>query len=68
MNSHFQSSDTAWISSGSRRGEDGWASTGSAGSSAYDPSHATPPSRMITMAGIDQTTSSMAPENSQSGR
>ena len=63
MKSHFQSSDMTWMSTGVSRSDNGFA-----GSSSCEPIQATPPSRMITIAGIAQTTSSMAPENSQSGR
>src|SRR6267154_3217765 len=63
MNSHFQSSDTACIVSCSDE-----PSIGFAGSRWWAPSQATPPSRMTVRAGIDQTTSSMRPEYSQSGQ
>ncbi len=45
-----------------------WLSIGFAGSRSCEPIQATPPSSRITISGIDQTTSSMRPENSQSGR
>src|SRR5450631_1040427 len=63
MNSHFQSSDTAWIRTG-------FASECSStlGSSSCEPIHATPARRITTMVGTDQTTSSICPEYSQSGR
>ena len=63
MKSHFQSSDTTCTSSAGV-----FDGSGFAGSSSCEPIHVTPPSRMITISGIDQTTSSMLPENDHSGR
>src|SRR3954453_15426779 len=63
MNSHFQSSETTSTFSGCTL--DG---SGLAGSRSWLPIHAMPPSSMTVMAGMDQTTSSIAPEYSQSGR
>jgi hypothetical protein len=57
MNSHFQSSDTAWTLSGASSDR-----SGRAGSSSCEPSQATPPKSMIVINGIDQVTSSIWPE------
>src|SRR5215470_9003731 len=57
MKSHFQSSDTTWISSGLTRD-----ASGRAGSSRNELVHATPPRKKMTSAGIDQVMSSMRPE------
>ena len=63
MNSHFQSSETPWISSGGVSDANGFA-----GSRSWDPIQATPPRRMIVRRGMDQTMSSMRPEYSKFGR
>src|SRR4051812_24147931 len=63
MNSHFQSRETAWISSGGVLDSNGFA-----GSSSCDPIQATPPSSVITSSGMAQTISLMRPEYSQSGK
>src|SRR4051794_25706778 len=63
MNSHFQSSETTCTSSGGTS-ED----RGVAGSSSWEPIQATPPSKVMTSSGTDQTISSRRPEYSQSGR
>src|SRR5215216_8199880 len=63
MNSHFQSSETTSTLSGGMA--DG---SGLLGSRSWLPIHAIPPSSMMVRAGIDQTTSSIAPEYSHSGR
>src|ERR1700730_1660455 len=63
MNSHFQSSDTTWTSSGAA-----FDASGFAGSNSYELIHATPPSSMIVNSGMAQTISSSWPEYSQSGR
>ena len=65
MKSHFQSIETAWTSSGFSPLAIG---SGLYGSRACEPYQATPPSTMIVSIGIDQTTSSSVPLNSQSGR
>src|SRR5690348_18436819 len=63
MKSHFQSSETTSTRTG---GTDDL--SGLAGSRSWLPIHAIPPSRMTVSAGIDQMTSSTAPEYSNSGR
>ena len=57
MNNHFQSSDTAWTSSGAS-----FDGSGRAGSSSCEPSQATPPRSMIVINGMDQVTISIWPE------
>src|SRR3984957_1412961 len=63
MNSHFQSSDTTWMLSGSS-----FDSIGLAGSRSCEPIQATPPRSMMVRRGIAQTINSRAPEYSKSGR
>src|SRR5260221_9648559 len=63
INSHFQSSEMTWTSSGVTA-----ASIGRGGSSSWELIQAMPPRKMITSAGIDQTIISIRPEYSHSGR
>src|SRR6185437_1016018 len=63
MNSHFQSSDTTWISIGLAVAE----ASGLGGSRSWLEIHTMPPRNTTISAGIDQTTSSTGPEYSQSG-
>src|SRR5580658_5020503 len=63
MNSHFQSSETTWISTGAA-----FDSSGRNGSRAWEPNQAMPPRNVITSAGIAQTINSIWPENDQYGR
>ncbi len=65
MNSHFQSSETTWTSTGCLRAPTSGLRAGIELVRA-DPGHAA--EQDDHQAGIDQTTSSMAPEYSQSGR
>jgi hypothetical protein len=74
MNSHFQSRETTWMrtglmSDGDRASADELTADVNliAGSSSWEPIHATPLSRMTTIAGMDHTTSSMRPEYAHSG-
>src|SRR5690349_6546184 len=57
MNSHYQSSETTWISRGFAR-----PGRGRAGSSKNELVQARPPRKKITSAGMDQMMSSMRPE------
>src|SRR6187399_1221313 len=63
MNSHFQSSETTSTLSVGLSDFSAWL-----GSRAWLPIHAMPPRSMMVSAGIAQTTISIAPEYSQSGR
>src|SRR5262245_6609121 len=62
MNSHFQSSETTWTLTGFSLD-----TSGLGGSRSYEPTQATPPTRITVMIGIDQTSSSSRPEYSKSG-
>src|SRR5690348_326809 len=62
MNSHFQSSETTSTRTGGTVDLSGFA-----GSRSWLPIQAMPPSSMMVITGIAQTTSSTAPEYSKSG-
>src|SRR5262252_9162800 len=61
MNSHFQSSDTTWTSSGSS------SDNGFAGSRSCDPIQETLPRSMIVRSGTDQVRSSILPDSTKLG-
>src|SRR5215468_153054 len=61
MNSHFQSSDTTWTSSGSS------SDNGIAGSRSCDPIQVTLPRSMIVSNGTDQVRSSSLPDSTKLG-
>src|SRR5215468_10113532 len=61
MNSHFQSSDTTWTSSGSS------SDNGIAGSRSCDPIQVTLPRSMIVRSGTDQVRSSILPDSTKLG-
>src|SRR5215831_12044769 len=61
MNSHFQSSDTTWTSSGSS------SDNGFAGSRSCDPIQATLPRSMIVSSGTDQVMISILPDSTKLG-
>src|SRR5215471_17457509 len=61
MNSHFQSSDTTWTSSGSSP------DSGFAGSRSCEPIHDTLPRSMIVSSGTDQVRSSSLPDSTKVG-
>src|SRR5215471_17265397 len=61
MNSHFQSSDTTWTSSGSFPGN------GFAGSRSCEPIHDTLPRSMMVSSGTDQVRSSILPDSTKLG-
>src|SRR5215471_2843450 len=61
MNSHFQSSDTTWTSSGSSP------DSGFAGSRSCEPIHDTLPRSMIVSRGTDQVRSSILPDSTKLG-
>src|SRR5215467_6573863 len=61
MNSHFQSSDTTWTSSGSSP------DSGFAGSRSCEPIHDTLPRSMIVSSGTDQVRSSSLPDSTKLG-
>ena len=63
MKRHVQSSDITWIRRAGTVEEIGLAK-----SSSSAPIRATPPRSSMTISGIDQTTSSMLPENARFGR
>src|SRR5215469_1196297 len=63
MNSHFQSSATTWTLIGLTV-----EAIGLGGSRSYEPTQATPPTRITVRIGIDQMRSSSRPEYSNSGK
>src|ERR1700753_2583916 len=65
MKSHFQSSETTWISSGGRVETD--LSRALGGSSSGAAMQATPPRNRVMSAGMVQVTNSRRPEYCQSG-
>src|SRR5690242_9647810 len=62
MNSHFQSSDTTWTSSGSSLEDNGFA-----GSRSCEPIQATLPRSMMVSSGMDQVRSSILPDSTKLG-